>query len=246
MSEMAIRPEDLTPDQYFEYIKSKQQTIDDEGLQKAYDACLELINKYKVTGQTRGLRKLMFHIDCIEREREVVKLGVNTFIYRDDIEDYIDNIAKDTVKVIELERYEREIPDDVVEVIAKVKDKFDKLYVVFTDYSDKVGRTVAKEQRNKDPIVFGTFQSKQTNTVIERFYYIGDWVDEYCDLTLDKLITQSSKAGKTSIEHTIKTPEDLEELREQLNKLDAHGNSFVDNPKKKKSLFEKVKTALSR
>lgn len=246
MSETAIRPEDLTPDQYFEYIKSKQQTIDDEGLQKAYDACLELINKYKVTGQTRGLRKLMFHIDCIEREREVVKLGVNTFIYRDDIEDYIDNIAKDTVKVIELERYEREIPDDVVEVIAKVKDKFDKLYVVFTDYSDKVGRTVAKEQRNKDPIVFGTFQSKQTNTVIERFYYIGDWVDEYCDLTLDKLITQSSKAGKTSIEHTIKTPDDLEELREQLNKLDAHGNSFVDNPKKKKSFFEKVKTALSR
>lgn len=246
MSETAIRPEDLTPDQYFEYIKSKRQTIDDKGLQKAYDACLELINKYKVTGQTRGLRKLMFHIDCIEREREVVKLGVNTFIYRDDIEDYIDNIAKDTVKVIELERYEREIPDDVVEVIAKVKDKFDKLYVVFTDYSDKVGRTVAKEQRNKDPIVFGTFQSKQTNTVIERFYYIGDWVDEYCDLTLDKLITQSSKAGKTSIEHTIKTPEDLEELREQLNKLDAHGNSFVDNPKKKKSFFEKVKTALSR
>ena len=40
------------------------------------------------------MRKLMFHLECIEKEREIVKMGINTFIYRDDIEElfYFDGI----------------------------------------------------------------------------------------------------------------------------------------------------------
>ena len=30
----------------------------------------------------------------------------------------------------------------------------------------------------------------------ERFYYIGDWVDEYCDLTLDKMVKELVKDDK--------------------------------------------------
>lgn len=61
----------------------------------------------------------------------MIALGVDTFIYRDDIEEYIDNVAKDVVKIIELENYEREIPDEIVSVVEAVKGKFDKLYVLF-------------------------------------------------------------------------------------------------------------------
>lgn len=84
------------------------------------------------------MEKLLFHLECIEKEREIVSMGINTFVYRDDIEYYINNVASDIVKIIELERYEREIPDEIVEVIAKVKDKFDQLYIVFTDYTGGV------------------------------------------------------------------------------------------------------------
>ena len=49
-------------------------------------------------------------------------------------------------KIIELENYEREIPDEVVAVIAQVKDKFDQLYIVFTDYTGKVERQIEKEK----------------------------------------------------------------------------------------------------
>jgi len=40
-----------------------------EQLKAVYDNCLEMLNKYKITGQTKGMAKLIFHLDCIEKER---------------------------------------------------------------------------------------------------------------------------------------------------------------------------------
>ena len=240
---------ELTPQQYFEEIKDRKHHITDAELVKVYDNCLDLLNKYKITGQQKGMRKLMFHLECIEKEREIVKMGINTFIYRDDIEEYIDSVAKDTVKIIELENYEREIPDEIVEVVAAVKDKFDQLYVVFTDYTGKVERQVEKERREKDPILFGTFQNPSNRTVIDRFYYLGDWEDEYCDLTLDKMVNETEKAGKRNIVKKISTPKDIEELREQLSSLsEINGNFIVSTPEakpKKRGFFANIKTFLT-
>ena len=236
----------LTPQQYFEQVKERKHNITDEELVKVYDNCLELLNKYKITGQKKGMRKLMFHLECIEKEREIVKMGINTFIYRDDIEEYIDTVAKDTVKIIELENYEREIPDEIVEVIAATKDKFDQLYIVFTDYTGKVERQIEKERRDKDPILFGTFQNQSNRTVIDRFYYLGDWEDEYCDLTLDKMVNETEKAGKRNIVKTISTPSDIEELKEQLGGLsEINGNFIISNSTpQKKTFFQNIKSVL--
>lgn len=43
----------LTPQQYFEQVKERKHNITDEELVKVYDNCLELLNKYKITGQKR-------------------------------------------------------------------------------------------------------------------------------------------------------------------------------------------------
>lgn len=179
------------------------------------------------------------------KEREIVRLGVNTFVYRDDIEFYISNVASDVVKIIDLESYEREIPDEIVDIIAQVKDKFDQLYVVFTDYTGKVERQITNERRAKDPILFGTFQNGKTRSVIDRFYYLGDWVDEYCDLTLDKMVNETKNVGKRNIVRTIKTPEDIMELKEQLNAIHNVNDRLVvipDEEKRSGGLFKKIKT----
>ena len=39
---------ELTPREYFEYVKSKKQTITEEELLKVYDAALELMKKYLI------------------------------------------------------------------------------------------------------------------------------------------------------------------------------------------------------
>ena len=239
---------ELSPSEYFDQVKERKNKITDEDLQNVYNNCLELLNKYNITGQKKGMRKLMFHLECIEKEREIVKMGIDTFIYRDDIEEYIDKVAKDTVKIIELENYEREIPDEIVDLIAKVKDKFDKLYIVFTDYTGKVEKQIEKERRDKDPILFGTFQNQANRTVIDRFYYLGDWEDEYCDLTLDKMVNETNKVGKRNIVKTISTPKDIEELKSQLESLTERNNRFViaEPLEQKKYFFSNIKTIFNK
>ena len=226
-----VEGQELNPAEYFDMIKERKQKVTDESLDAYYENVLVLLSKARRTGQKNMMRKLMFHIDCIEKERELVKNGVDTFIYKDDITDYIDNVAKGVVKIIELENYPREIPEEIVQTIENVGHLFDRMYVVFTDYTGKVEKEVEKKRREKDPILFGTFQKnvndrgsmRGSGVLIERFYFLGDWIDPYCDLTLEKMISEMDKEGK-KIEHNIKTPEDLESIRAELGLLKAAGN----------------------
>lgn len=243
--------QELTPYQYFEEVKARKAKITDRELARIYDNCLELIEKAKKTGQKNQIRRCLFHLDTIEKERELVKLGIDTFIYKDDITYFMKNVAKDRVKIIEVENYEREIPDEIVEVIEKVRDKFSQLYIVFTDYSEELTKKVVSK-RDKDPILFGVFKDSEARSVIDRFYYLGDWVDEYCDLTLDKMLAETERVGNRKIAHTIKTPEDIEELRQQMNsynKITGINHLVIDSQKvemPKKHFFDKVKSIFKK
>lgn len=240
--------EQLTATEYFENLKDRKVNTTDEDLKAYYSNAEKLLKKALTAGQLGAAKKLLFHIETIEKERELVKIGINTFIYKDDIEDFIDNVSKNVVKIIELERYEREIPDEVVDLISKTKDIFDKFYVVFTDYTGKVEKQALKERKEKDPILFGTFQDEKSRVLVDRFYYIADWEDEYCDLTLDKMISQMQQVNK-NIERKISTPIDLDNIREQLNQLENKtDNTYIISNKmpKKNSFFSKIKTFLKR
>lgn len=240
--------EELNPSEYFNNLKDKVQNITDEELVEFYQGCLTLVEKYKITGQKRVIQKLRFLVDCVDKEREVVKLGIDSFVYREDIEEYIDNISKDVVKIIELENYPREIPDEIVDIISKTKDIFDQFYVVFTDYTGEVEKQVAKERREKDPILFGSFQEQvginnfQRGEIVmnDRFYYLGDWIDEYCDLTMDKFLKES---GKEKLKK-ISTPLNENTIRQELNRLDDNLKIVQSVPKK--SFFAKIKSSLIR
>lgn len=208
---------EMTPYQYFQFIKSKVNKMNDENLNKLYSISSELLEKYKKTGQVKAAKKLAFHIKSILKEKEIIDLGITKFVYRDDIENYIDNIAKDVVKIIELKNYPREIPDELVETIEKTKDIFDEMYVLFTDYTGEVEKKVEKE---RDPILFGSFIDRTVDEMSQRMYYLGDWIDEYCDLTLDKLVSQTNKF----IVKEISIPNDTNELINQLNRIQELNN----------------------
>lgn len=240
---------ELTAQQYFDMVKDKKTKITDSDLLKVYDNAELLLKKAMITKQVSAAKKLVFHLETIEKERELVKLGIDTFVYKDDIEEFIDTVAKNTVKIIEVERYEREIPDDIVEVIAKTSHLFDKLYVVFTDYTGKVEKKALEERKEKDPILFGTFQDKKNRVIIDRFYFLGDWEDEYCDLTLDKMVSEMKSVANKDVINKIATPGSLDEIKEQLNKLDSSGDRFRFNNNRevvKKGFFSKVRTAFKK
>lgn len=216
----------ITPSQYFENIKNAKQNISTELLKNSYDIFLKLANKYVKLGQKESLKKLAFLVDVLSKEEKLIEIGVTTFVYKDVIEDYIENVADKTVKIIELSRYMREVPDDLVEVVEKTKDIFDEFYVVFTDYTGKEERKVTKERRDKDPILFGVFKNK-TN-VSDRFYFLGDWVDEYCDLTLDKMIAEyKEKTGDSPVNVTT-IPTNKDELISLLKSYEVNDTRVTD------------------
>lgn len=214
---------------YFQKLKGKKQKCSDETLNGIYANCLTLMEKYNRTGQIDAMKKLLFHLETIERERKVIAAGIDVFVYLDDIKQYINDVGDKVVKIIELDRYEREVPDEVVAKYEKVKDIFDRFIVVFTDYTKQHTEKTQKTRKERDPILFGMFQNKKGRDTItaERCYFIGDWEDEYCDLTLEKLVSEMRPDLRREGEPTVfqlHDPVNLDEIRAKLKAIEEEQN----------------------
>lgn len=211
--------EAMSPKEYFDILKGKREEASSEKLKAMYDAANKMMQKYTITGQKSGAMKLFKFAQVCEKELKAVESGVTTYVRRKDIDEYITKIASKSVVIIELENYERDIPDDVVEKIAELKEKeiFDDFFVVFTDYTGGERKKVEQIKREKDPILFGAMKiGNQYNT---RMYYIADWVDEYCDLTLDKLVSEfSKKMGNTPVKPVTEEYPTIEDFKAAFDK----------------------------
>ena len=49
-------------------------------------------------------------------------------------------------------------------------------------YAQTIEEQKRETQKRRDPILFGLIRGSN------KLYYITDWVDEFCDLTLDKFV----------------------------------------------------------
>ena len=213
--------DEITATKYFEMLKAKKQKTSDELLNGTYEVCLTLLGKCQKTGQHDAAKKIFHHLDAIELERKALAAGIDTFIYKNDIEEYLRKVKDRHVRTIELSRYEREIPDEIIEKYEKVKDVFTSFWVLFTDYTEEHTKKTEKE---RDPILFGSFQDKESNSNVERFYFIGDWIDEYCDLTLDRMLSEMGSIDSLKnkeVRYSLRDPSTIDEMRARLKDLDA-------------------------
>lgn len=201
--------------QAFLDLKQQKQVIEDAELQRVYENAQVFANKYAETGQTEALKKLIFVLQTVTKERELLKLGFNQFIYKDAIDAYIDQVSVKPIKITELCNYVRDIPQEIVDKVKLTKEIFDEFFVVYTDYTSKEDRRVEAAKRERDPILFGVFLDRNAHVCNERFYYIGDWIDEYCDLTFDRMLTD---LGKYNVKPgSIETPKTIDELKSLIN-----------------------------
>ena len=204
----------ITPAEYFESIKNKMENETKENLMNLYKVALKNLKKFMITGQTPAAKLVYSKCKALEKEVELMDHGITTFINRDIIDKYIDDVADDCVVVIELRNYERNIPDDIIDKVADTKEIFDDFYIVFTDYTGEKRAKVAKERRDKDPILFGNiFEDGKPS---KKMYFIGDWVDEYCDLTLDKMMNALKESGYADDVDHIVDFSDLDAIEKEL------------------------------
>ena len=244
---MNINGQEIDPKEYFDNLKKIKKKTDNEFLKNLYDNSEILLQKAFAINQDAAIKKLIFIIECLQKEYRLLEMNIDTFLYRDDIEFYINMVKDKAIKVIELRNYPREIPDEITDTIIKLKEEniFDEYYIVFTDYTGEVERQVKEENKRKDPILFGSFV--RDKMLHDRFYYIADWEDQYCDLTLSKMISEMATQNK-QIENKINVKSaSLDEIKEYLTQLEIkQNNRFVINPKQKKTIFSKVKTWLTK
>lgn len=245
--------ETLTPSEYFEQIKSMKEKCTKDDLQALYETAMTKFKKYMVTGQKEAARHLYNLCELAKREMDIIDAGIDTFVYRADIDTYVNNVADDCVVAIELENYEREIPDEIVDKIVMCKEKnlFDKYYIFFTDYTGEHRSKVDEKKKAKDPILFGNCLIE--GKVSDRMYFIGDWVDEYCSLTLDKMIDAMSREYKdgASMKRPVTPILTLEEAEQILigkttdvlvsKKRNLKSNTKVDDDDAKVTSVEKPK-----
>lgn len=221
MSDFSINPEVV-----FTNLKDRIASITNADLDNLKESAQYLAAKYYKAGQIAALKKLAFSLEVINKEKQLLNLGINTFIYKDDIDFYIDNAANQEstpIKLIELKNYPREIPDEIVSIIEKTKSIFDEMYIIYTDYTGKEEKRIEAEKRSTDPILFGVFMNTENRVCIDRFYVLGDWIDEHCDLTLDKLLYELQLHGKFN--RDLYVPMDLDSLKGYLNNLKQNSNS---------------------
>ena len=89
------------------------------------------------------------------------------------------------LKLSYLKNFARPIPQDVIDKVSKMNELeiFDNYVVLYYDPEGTIYKETAEEEaKRRDPIIFGVIAGSK------KLYYIADWIDEYCDLTLDAFV----------------------------------------------------------
>ena len=89
------------------------------------------------------------------------------------------------LKLSYLKNFSRPIPQEVIDKIARMNELevFDNYVILYYDPEGTVYKETAREEaKRRDPIIFGVIAGSK------KLYYVADWIDEYCDLTLDAFV----------------------------------------------------------
>ena len=170
---------------FFQYVKSKLSEHEMSNLSERLTKVVAGMKSAELTGQTGLYEELALQVSSMVREQEIAALGHNMWIPVNIIRHFVDKIEERIVKFKLLAKFPRIIPADKASIISKVRATgiFDDFYILYVDLQNEEFETNEEKIRLKDPIVFG-YLSTQPN----KLYFICDWVDEYCDLTLDSMI----------------------------------------------------------
>jgi hypothetical protein len=89
------------------------------------------------------------------------------------------------IKLSYLKNFNRPIPQSIIDKVTKLNnlEVFDNYVVLYYDPDGMIYKETAQEQaKRRDPIIFGVIAGSR------KLYYVDDWVDEFCDLTLEAFV----------------------------------------------------------
>lgn len=145
---------------------------------------LKAIHNAKIAGQTALIEKLLGEMIANKYESMLYTKGCFYAIPEDKVVEFAKKTERD-VQLTYVKNFTRPIPEDIIEKLGEVTayEVFDNYVVMHYDPQGKNREETKKEEaKRKDPILFGVIAGSR------KLYYIADWVDEHCDLTLEKFV----------------------------------------------------------
>lgn len=188
------------PKRYFNTIKNNVKELSLEDYQDLANGINKIYKDATVNGQTALIEKMNKEKTRIDKELSFIKSGYSKYLLEEDIVKF-SKFAKRRIKLDWIKNFVRVIPENIRDKVGKLEKKqlFDNYVILHYDPDDTgTQETEAEIERRKDPIIFGVTQTSR------RLYYIGDWIDDYCDLTLDGLLkTMGEKEARKLTSETI-------------------------------------------
>lgn len=205
----------------FGELKKSFSKMSDEDASEMLTRIGELADSAKKAGQEQMLKTLKLQYEWSVKEIEdIVPAGYDTFLNIEDINEAIDALDENNIRHLlftDIRNYTHSIPEDSANKINKAKSVFDKIYILHTDFSGKDRKETEEVRKEKDPIAFGTLLADVNGRKVQNphYYFITDWEDEYCDLTLAKLVDEY----KTATNKVLTINEALEALSVKFEEL---------------------------
>jgi hypothetical protein len=172
---------------FFKTIKdSKMEINKTKDVLEKYENILKEARK---NGQQALIEKLLKMKDVVASECRLIENGITKYVTEEQVVKLYKNVDQSKhLKLTYIDNYLRIIPSEVI----KLKETADELcvfdnYVIlhydpFNDSTDTTEKEKEEEKKRKDPILFGVVLNSR------KLYFIGDWTDDYCDLTLEKMM----------------------------------------------------------
>ena len=231
----------ILANEYFNGVKTKSQKLMDDKLIQELQYLPSQIEELIQLGQTGLADKLKKNIVALTKERILIANGFDTYVYRNDVTKYIELVKDKKVFICELEKFPRLIPESAKKLLMKARslNVFQDFWVVYVDYTGDSDKTLtekekAERKKNRDPIIFGTFE-KPEQAQIDKMYFICDWTDEYCDLTLDKMVKKLVEDDSNYKPQTI-----VKDINKYINQV-LMEDELKTNVKVKERFSDKVK-----
>lgn len=184
---------EYTIEEFFKTIKdSKLEITKTKDILEKYE---KVLLEAQRNGQTSLVEKLLKLKDVISSETLLIEKGATKYVTEEQVVKLYKATDKSkNLKLTYIDNYIRVIPSEVIKLkdIANDMMVFDNYVILHYDpmnNSTDLTEKQKEDEKKKDPIMFGVIQNSR------KLYFIGDWTDEFCDLTLDKMMEIISDKG---------------------------------------------------
>lgn len=174
---------EISVEEFFSSIKNSVEEI--PLVKERIENYEKALDKFKKLGQIALYENMKMEVEVHRAESQLYGINMRKFVSEENLVKFVKKSDK-KLRLDWVKNFVRFIPHEVTEKKLKADENniFDN-YVVLHYDPDGTGAelTVEEKEKKADPILFGVIVGRR------KLYYVGDWIDEYCDLTFDKMVS---------------------------------------------------------